>query len=66
VLMSSWGVTASRIRLALLGMSIALAATACGSSAVGAAQHAGHVIDARVVAGCPGGPVAAVFVGDLL
>jgi len=37
--MSSWGVTAWRIRLALLGISIsiALAMTACGSSAVGAA-----------------------------
>jgi len=59
VLMSSWGVTASRIRLALLGMSIALAATACGSSAVGAApiepdgplvqQMTSEVSDARVM-----------------
>ena len=37
MLMSSWGVTGSRIRLALLGISVALAVTACGSSAVGAA-----------------------------
>ena len=30
------------------------------------AQHIDHVLDARVVAGSPSGPVATVFVGDLL
>ena len=61
MLMSSWGVTASRIRLALLGISIsiALAVTACGSSAVGAApiepdgplvqQMTSEVSDARAM-----------------
>jgi aminopeptidase S len=57
--MSSWGVTASRIRLALLAISIALAATACSSSAVGAApiepdgplvqQMTSEVSDARAM-----------------
>jgi aminopeptidase S len=59
VLMSSWGLTVSRIRLALVGISVTLAATACGSSAVGAApiepdgplvtQLTGEVSDARAM-----------------
>ncbi len=59
MLMSSWGLTGSRIRLALVGISVALAATACGSSAVGAApiepdgplvqQMTSEVSDARAM-----------------
>ena len=59
MLMSSWGLTVSRIRLALVGISVTLAATACGSSAVGAAplepdgplvkQLSGEVSDARAM-----------------
>ena len=59
MLMSRWGLTGSRIGLALVGISVALAATACGSSAVGAApiepdgplvQQASEVSDARMKA----------------
>jgi aminopeptidase S len=56
---SRWGPTVSRIRLALVGISVSLAVTACGSSAVGAApiepdgplvnQLAGEVSDARAM-----------------
>ena len=59
MLMSRWGLTGSRIRLALVGISVALAATACGSSAVGAApiepdgplvqQMTSEVSDARAM-----------------
>ena len=59
MLMSSWGLTVSRIRLALVGISVTLAATACGSSAVEAAplepdgplvkQLSGEVSDARAM-----------------
>ena len=59
MLMSKWGLTGSRIRLALVGISVALAATACGSSAVGAApiepdgplvqQMTSEVSDARAM-----------------
>jgi len=59
VLIPSRGMTAMRIRLALVGMSVALAATACGYSAVGAApiepdgplvqQMTSEVSDARAM-----------------
>ena len=59
MLMSRWGSTGSLIRLALVGISVALAATACGSSAVGAApiepdgplvqQMTSEVSDARAM-----------------
>ena len=59
MLIPSRGMTAMRIRLALVGMSVALAATACGYSAVGAApiepdgplvqQMTSEVSDARAM-----------------